>query len=55
MASGHKAEKGVGVMKSRGTAAQQPSKVKMARERYEELRQILEDLGLADEIQIEKG
>src|SRR6476646_5157018 len=32
MASGHKAEKGVGVMK-----------VKMARERYEELRQILEE------------
>jgi len=43
MASGHKAEKGVGVMKSRGTAAQQPPKVKMARERYEELRQILEE------------
>lgn len=30
-------------MKSRGATAQQPPKVKMARERYEELRQILEE------------
>ena len=43
MASGHKVEKGVGVMKAKGTAVQQPPKVKMARERYEELRQILEE------------
>jgi DnaK suppressor protein len=43
MASGSKAEKGVGVMKSRGATAQQPPKVKMARERYDELRQILEE------------
>jgi DnaK suppressor protein len=43
MASGTKAEKGVGVMKAKGTAVQQPPKVKMARERYEELRQILEE------------
>jgi DnaK suppressor protein len=30
-------------MKARGTALQQPPKAKMARERYEELRQILEE------------
>jgi len=30
-------------MKAKGTAVQQPPKVKMARERYEELRQILEE------------
>ena len=41
MASGVKAEKGDGVMKARGTSLQQPPK--MARERYEELRQILEE------------
>jgi DnaK suppressor protein len=43
MASGSKAEKGVGVMKSRGTTAHQPPKVKMAPERYEELRTILDE------------
>jgi len=30
-------------MKAKGTAVQQPPKVKMAKERYEELRQILEE------------
>ena len=43
MAGRSKAEKGVGVMKARGATLQQPPKVKMARERYDELRQILEE------------
>ena len=44
MAMGKSAEKGDRVMKARGTTVQQqPPKVKMARERYEELRQILEE------------
>ena len=43
MAMGKSAEKGDRVMKARGTTVQQPPKVKMARERYQELRQILEE------------